>query len=71
MARVVDDATVREMLIKRGVINLREFGYPQCNAKNILTDMLYKKFFESMLNENLGQGYDKQIQSLLDELAKA
>ncbi len=68
MPRVVDDSTVRDMLIKRGVINLREFGYPDCDAKNILTDMIYKKFFESMLNDNLGQGYDKQINALMAEL---
>lgn len=33
--------TVREYLIAAGVKNLREFGYPSCDASNILTDEIY------------------------------
>ena len=40
-------------LIAAGVRNLREFGYPDCDAENILTDSIYSRFFLSMLEENL------------------
>lgn len=36
-------------LIEAGVRNLKEFGYPSVNAENILTDEIYKAFFERML----------------------
>lgn len=45
---------VREHLIKAGVKNLKEFGYPSVDKENILTDMVYKEFFSRMLEENLG-----------------
>lgn len=44
-------STVREKLIERGVQNLKEFGYSNCNKSNILTDPIYKEFFESMLQD--------------------
>ena len=42
-------------LIRAGVKNLREFGYPDCTAENILTDSVYSQFFASMLDSNMGQ----------------
>jgi hypothetical protein len=45
-------ATIRELLIKAGVRNLREFGYPACDEKNILTDLIYKRFFSQMLEDD-------------------
>ena len=33
---------MRDKLIKAGVSNLREFGYPNCDEVNILTDEIYK-----------------------------
>lgn len=63
--------TVRDKLIAAGVRNLQEFGYPKCDAKNILTDYVYKKFFLSMLKENRGQisaEADKAIDVLVEEL---
>ena len=59
---------VRAKLIKAGVRNLKEFGYPDVDEKNILTDMIFKEFFRSMLKDNLGKGADKEINALLAEL---
>ncbi len=41
----------RESLIAAGVRNLKEFGYPSVNTENILTDMVFSKFFASMLED--------------------
>jgi hypothetical protein len=56
---------VQTKLIDAGVRNLKEFGYPDCNPQNILTDYIYSKMFLSMLEENLGQGFDKDIKALI------
>lgn len=61
--------SIRQHLISAGVKNLREFGYPDCDEENILTDQIYKAFFISMLKDNLGQGVDAEINALLKELA--
>lgn len=63
--------TIREHLLAAGVKNLREFGYPNCTAKNILTDAIYRTFFASMLRDNKGQSAaaDPEIDKLLAELA--
>ena len=60
----------RQNLIKAGVRNLQEFGYTSVNEKNILTDEMFKKFFVSMLRDNMGfrSDIDKTINSLLKEL---
>ena len=63
----MNTGSIRDKLIVAGVRNLREFGYPSCNDKNIITDFLYKEFFIVMLRDNLGKGYDKQIMALLKE----
>jgi len=60
--------TIREHLIAAGVKNLKEFGYPDVNAENLLTDVVYSGFFASMLRDNLGQGVDEQINALLAEI---
>lgn len=59
---------IRGMLIRAGVKNLKEYGYPHCNAVNILTDEIYKGFFLSMLKDNLGKGYDGEINKLIGEI---
>lgn len=41
------------MLINAGIRNLKEFGYPDVNKDNILTDYVYSQFFLSMLKETL------------------
>ena len=62
---------VRDQLVIAGVKNLKEFGYPSVTAKNILTDLIYKAFFVSMLRDNLGKGYDSDIKLLLKELGES
>jgi hypothetical protein len=63
-------AAIRASLIKAGVRNLKEFGYPMVNETNILTDSVFKKFFGSMLRDNLGQGADAAIKALLQEIGE-
>lgn len=46
--------TTREKLIAAGVRNLREFGYPDCDEKNILADQIYSVFFDRMLADHRG-----------------
>lgn len=62
---------MKEKLIAAGVKNLKEFGYPNCNAQNILTDEIYKAFFKRMLDDNKGQrdDVDKAIDELLKQIA--
>jgi hypothetical protein len=57
---------IREHLIKAGVKNLKEFGYPEVTTETILTDEVYKEFFKSMLEENLGNG--KQVDEVINQL---
>jgi hypothetical protein len=61
----MSNETVREKLIAAGVRNLNEFGYQHASAANILTDMIYSQFFASMLRDNLGNGFDAEINELL------
>lgn len=63
---------MRYKLISQGVSNLKEFGYPAVNRDNILTDTVFKKFFEGMLKENKGisPDYDPVIDELLKEIQK-
>ncbi len=62
---------IESALITAGVKNLKEFGYPSVTNENILTDQVYKMFFESMLKDNKGQDtqVDKVINGLLSKLA--
>ena len=58
--------TEREQILSAGVGNLREFGYPEVDTDNILTDPRYSAFFLSMLEDHLG---DSRIdQKILKEL---
>lgn len=61
---------MREALIRSGVKNLTEFGYPSVTVDNILTDTVYSIFFEDMLKNNLGANKeaDKHIEKLLAEI---
>ena len=62
---------IREHLLKAGVKNLKEFGYTEVTTETILTDEVYKIFFKSMLEDNLGNGkqVDEVINQLLSEVA--
>ena len=57
---------IREHLLKTGVKNLKEFGYPEVTTETILTDEVYKEFFKSMLEDNKGNG--KQVDEVIDQL---
>ena len=60
---------IKEHLVEAGVKNLKEFGYPEVDTKNIMTDIIYVGFFKSMLEDNKGNG--KQIDEVIDELLGA
>jgi hypothetical protein len=59
---------MRTVIINQGVKNLKEYGYPNVDEKNILTDMIYSAFFKQMLNNNRGLGHDEVINELLTEI---
>lgn len=61
---------MRDKLIEQGVKNLKEFGYPDVDAENILTDQIYSAFFREMLKENKGYStsIDKDIDAILADL---
>lgn len=61
---------IREHLLKAGVKNLKEFGYPLVTTETILTDEVYKEFFKSMLEDNLGNSnqIDEVINNLISEI---
>ena len=63
---------IKQKLLQNGVKNLIEFGYPDVNTENILTDIVYSDMFKSMLNDNKGykNDIDEAIEELLDELPK-
>lgn len=62
---------IRKRLIQAGVRNLKEFGYPTVTEETIMTDYVFRRFFISMLEENVGKGsavHDHEINRLLEEL---
>lgn len=59
---------VKDKLVIAGIRNLKEFGYPNVNAGNILTDYVYAPLFKSMLEDNRGKGADAEIDELLAEI---
>jgi hypothetical protein len=62
---------IQKALIRAGVKNLREFGYPGCTEENIITDTVFSQFFRSMLEQNRGMDRraDEAIEKLLLVLA--
>ncbi len=64
---------IRDKLIEAGVENLHQYGYPKCDAQNILTDEIYSAFFDSMLRDNIGYGeqIDIAIKGLREEIRQA
>jgi len=55
-------------IITNGVKNLKEFGYPAVTKENILTDEVYSMFFKNMLKDNLDQGFDEEINYLINQI---
>jgi formate dehydrogenase maturation protein FdhE len=74
MAKVLTKAEIKKNLISRGTRGLKAFGFPNVNSKRILTDKVYKEFFQNMLEElkreGQGQETDKIIDGLLAVLRK-
>lgn len=66
--RPLPSAVIRNRLISAGVRNLKEFGYPNVSADNLITDRVYRAFFKSMLEDNKGKGYDAEVDELLSLL---
>ena len=64
---------VRDTLIHAGARNLREYGYLDASADNILTVPVFAAFFRSMLESNLGHGdeADRITRDLIDEIDAA
>ena len=59
---------MEDKLIEAGVKNLHAYGYLSCDKVNILTDMIYRAFFASMLKDNKGKAgaaVDRAIDNLL------
>jgi hypothetical protein len=59
---------IANKLIENGVKNLKEYGYPNVDADNIFTDMIYSAFFSKMLKEALGNGLDEEVTFLIDKI---
>lgn len=57
---------IANKLVRAGIKNLKEIGYPDVNFENIITDKVYSSFFKVMLEDNKGHG--KQIDTVIDEL---
>jgi hypothetical protein len=66
------ESDIRQKLIMAGVRNLKEFGYPNVDSANILTDYVFRQFFLSMLedeeNDRLPQQAQQVRRTLIDEL---
>lgn len=68
MLRLANQKVINK-LIENGVKNLQEFGYPDANKDNILTDMVYAAFFKRMLNDAKGQGFDEEVNEILSKVS--
>lgn len=68
---VAEPTAEQRAIILSGVKNLNYFGYPKASEHNIMTDMVYRKFFRGMLEDNLGKGADEHIQPLIDRIDAA
>ena len=62
---------IQQSIIAAGVKNLREYGYPDVTTENIFSDPIYSRFFASMLQDNIGRGFDIQVRSLLSQVEAA
>lgn len=65
---------IRAKLINGGVRALREFGYPDVRSDNIMTDYIYRRFFETQLEntkadlERLASEYSRQAIVVIDAM---
>jgi hypothetical protein len=68
---------LRNRMIQSGVKAVRDFGYPECTAENILTDYLYAQCFKVQLQDVMQEPSLSRsptirgvAQGLLDEVMK-
>lgn len=47
--------TTRSQIVQDCINNIKEFGYPYVDNKNIFTDDIYSRFFKRILEDNLGK----------------
>ncbi len=68
-----NSAEFREKVIEVAVKAAHEFGYPDCDKNNILTDEVYKMFFVSILRQSLGpsMAINDEIKKLINEIESA
>ncbi len=68
-----NSAEFREKVIEVAVKAAHEFGYPDCDKNNILTDEVYKMFFVSILRQSLGpsMAINDEIKKLVNEIESA
>lgn len=61
----------REQILGAVARNLREFGYPDCTADNVLTTYLFGQFAKSQLEDfmELNPSTSDIVQPMLDEIA--
>lgn len=65
---------IRTTIINACVESLREFGYPDCDDENILTDEVYGMFFISQLkdyksqSETMREDYKIKVNEVCDAL---
>ena len=60
---------MKNKIIQRGIAALKEFGYPDVNEENILTDEVYSLFFKRMLEDTKDMLVDEgKDVSVIDEL---
>ena len=57
---------IRNEWIKNGVKKLRLFGFTNVTEENIMTDEVYRLYFERMLRSNHEAGMDEKINKLFD-----
>ena len=57
-------------LIKQGVTKIKKFGYINVNEQNILSDDVYRVFFERILKERLKKNIEEKqdIYRLLEKI---
>ena len=59
---------VRDHFLKMGVKNLKEFGYPSVTTENILTEYIFRKMFQGMLEDESNITSSKTVESVRLEL---
>lgn len=64
----MENNKIRQVLINNGIKNLNEFGYPDVNEHNLLTDLIYASFFQSMLKQSREIATSKSMNDIVSEI---